>query len=179
MPGRELEERYLDWLYDQVASLKPRHKRLSYWKLFRQLQATIFVSIVPHDENRIADAKELRYEFLADAEDEQGDLDWIRSPCSMLELLVILSRVAAFEMDDRVDVWFWHFVEEVLDFGQFDDRNFNSHSQEEIDSTLNRVIWRQYEPDGHGGLFPLRSSARDQRDVELWYQLNAYLVEQF
>lgn len=178
MPSEPLDERYLNWLYGQVASVKIRHKHRTFWSLFRQLQETIFVAIVPHDDNRIADAKELRYEFLADTEDEQGDPDWVRSPCSMLELLIILSRAVAFEMDDPVEVWFWHFID-TLELEKFNDREFNSASQEEIDSTLNRVIWRTYKPDGHGGLFPLRDPIRDQRDVELWYQLNAYLLEQF
>lgn len=178
MPESSIDERYLNWLYDQFASVKTRHKQRSFRSLFRQLHSTIFVAIVGHDENRIADAKDLRYEFLADDEDEQGDLDWMRSPCSMLELLVILSRFASFEMDDRATSWFWHFLD-VLKLEQFNDRNYDEASQEEIERTLNRFIWRQYEPNGEGGLFPLRNPIRDQRDVELWYQLSAYLVEQF
>jgi len=178
MPSDRLDERYLNWLYSQVASVKTRTKHRTFWNLFKQLNETIFVAIVPHDENRIADARDLRYEFLGDAEDEQGDLEWMRSPCSMLELLIILSRHLAFEMDDPVDIWFWHLIE-MLDLEQFNDRNYNSQSQEVIERTLDRVIWRNYAPNGEGGLFPLRNSARDQRKVELWYQLNAYLLEQF
>lgn len=178
MPSAPLDERYLNWLYSQVASVKTRHKHRTFWNLFKQLNETIFVAIVPHDENRIADARDLRYEFMAEFEEERGDLDWMRSPCSVLELLIILSRALSFEMDDRVDVWFWHLIE-VLDLEQFNDREYNSQSQEVIASTLDRVIWRNYRADGHGGLFPLRDSARDQRKVELWYQLNAYLLEQF
>lgn len=178
MPSAPLDERYLNWLYSQVASVKTRHKHRTFWSLFRQLNDTIFVAIVPHDENRIADARDLRYEFLADAEDEQGDLEWMRKPCSMLELLQILSRALAFEMDDRAEIWFWHLLE-VLDLERFNDREYDTAAQEEIATTLDRVIWRNYERNGHGGLFPLRNADRDQRKVELWYQLNAYLLEQF
>ena len=178
MSTETLDERYLNWLYGQVASVKTRHKVRTFWSLFRQLYKTIFVAIVPHDENRIADCKDLRYEFLAEAEDEQGDLEWMRSPCSVLELLIILSRILAFEMDDKAETWFWHLIE-VLDLEQFNDREYNAHSQEVIANTLDRVIWRTYMPNGHGGLFPLRNPDRDQRKVELWYQLNAYLLEQF
>ena len=178
MPSEQLDERYLNWLYSQVASVKTRTKHRTFWELFRQLHETIFVAVVPHDENRIADATDLRYEFLADTEDEQGDLEWMRSPCSMLELLIILSKALAFEMDDPVDIWFWHLIE-VLKIEQFNDREYNESSREEIANTVDRVIWRTYKPNGEGGLFPLRDSARDQRKVELWYQLNAYLLEQF
>jgi len=178
MPLEELDEQYLEWLYSQVAPVKVSARTRTYWKLFHQMYKTIFVALAPHDENRIADGRDLRYEFLAEREDLQGDLDWMRSPCSMLELFIILARQLSFEMDDPVDVWFWHLME-TLDLVQFNDRKYNSHAEEEIERTLDRVIWRNYEPNGQGGLFPLRNPTRDQRKVELWYQLNAYLLEQF
>lgn len=178
MADEGLDERYLSWLYGQIVTVKTRARVRNHRKLFKQMHETIFVAIVPYDENRVADARDLRYEFLAEAEDEQGDLDWMRSPCSMLELFMILSRQLAFEMDDPVVPWFWHLIE-TLDLEQFNDREYDDHAQEAIARTLDRVIWRQYEPNGHGGLFPLRNPERDQRKVELWYQLNAYLLEQF
>lgn len=173
-----LDERYLKWLYGQVANVKTRAKNRTHWNLFRQMHDTIFVAQIDHDENRIADARDMRYEFLAEAEDEQGNRDWTRLPCSMLEVLIVLSRHLSFEMDDPVKTWFWHLIE-VLDLEQFNDREYNESSQEVIQETIDRVIWREYKPNGEGGLFPLRNPARDQREVELWYQLNAYLLEQF
>lgn len=178
MLNERLDKRYLDWLYSQAASVKTRSRTRGYRSLFRQLYETIFVAIVPHDENRLADAKDLRYEFLAENEDVQGDPEWMRSPCTMLELLVVLARYLAFEMDEDFHVWFWHLIE-VLDLAQFNDRYYDDQAQEVIAKTLDRVIWRTYSPNGEGGLFPLRNPNQDQRDVELWYQLNAYLLEQF
>lgn len=178
MSSERLDGQYLNWLYGQVASVKTRTKNRTFWSLFKQLNETIFVAVVPHDENRIADAKDLRYEFLADDEDVQGDLEWMGTPCTMLELLIILARALAFEMDDPVDIWFWHLIE-MLDLEQFNDRAYDKSAQEAIEKTIDRVIWRTYEPNGVGGLFPLRNSTRDQRKIELWYQLNAYLLEQF
>lgn len=178
MPAESLDERYLSWLYRQVANVKTRRGARTHWSLFKQMQDTIFVAIVSHDENRCADAKDLRYEFLAETEDEPGDPEWTGSPCTMLELFVVLSRALSFETDDPVNLWFWHLMEE-LDLEQFNDRKYDKHAQEVISDTMDRVIWRNYEPNGHGGLFPLREPPEDQRKVELWYQLNAYLIEQF
>lgn len=96
----------------------------------------------------------------------------------MFELLIILSRQLAFEMDEEAEPWFWHLIE-TLDLEQFHDHNYDDEAHEVIASTLERVIWRTYSRNGEGGLFPLRSSRRDQRKIELWYQLNAYLLEQF
>lgn len=178
MPSASLDERYLDWLYDQVALVKTRTGARSFRRLFEQMHKTIFVAIVSHDENRIADARDMRYEFLAQHKNERGDLDWMRAPCSMLELLIVLSRQLSFEMDDNTDAWFWHLVD-VLNLEQFNDHKYTRKAQEVVGSTLDRVIWRTYEPSGEGGLFPLRDPRRDQRKIELWYQLNAYLLEQF
>lgn len=181
MPELDLDEQYLEWLYGQVAPVKARTRTRTYWSLFNHLYGTIFVAIVPHDENRIADGKDLRYEFLAEREDLQGDLEWMRSPCTMLELFIILARLLAFEMDDAPMVWFWHLMD-TLGMKQFNDREYNEHPdhvEETVTHILDRVIWRNYRPDGRGGCFPLRDPDRDQRKVELWYQLNAYLLELF
>jgi hypothetical protein len=173
-----LDEGYLNWLTNQVSRSRSRAKVRNHRKLFQQLQDTIFVAVVPFDDNRIADARDLRYEYLAETEDEAGDPDWTRSPASMLEVLIVLSRALAFEMDDPVTPWFWHLIE-TLELERFNDREYDNHAQEAIAETLDRVIWRRYAADGSGGLFPLRRPERDQRKVELWYQLNAYLLEQF
>lgn len=96
----------------------------------------------------------------------------------MLEMMIALSRVLSFEADGEPRVWFWHLIE-MLDLEQYNDRNYNANrlAERKIDEALDRVIWRTYSPNGRGGLFPLNRATRDQRDVELWYQLSAYLLE--
>lgn len=178
MTFEELDERYLHWLYSQVANVKVKPRTRTYWSLMRQIYETIFVALVPHDENRIADSRELRYEFLAECEDVEGDPEWIRLPATMLELLIVLARQLAFEMDDAPGVWFWHLIER-LGLRDFTDSKYDSHAEKVVRKALDRVIWRTYSYDGDGGLFPLENPGSDQREVELWYQLNAYLMEQF
>lgn len=48
---------------------------------------------------------------------------------------------------------------------------------EKIEKILDTVINRKYKRNGLGGFFPLKHADRDQRKVELWYQLNAYVLE--
>jgi len=48
---------------------------------------------------------------------------------------------------------------------------------EYVEDVTHAVIWRTYNENGNGGLFPLRDSDQDQRQVEIWYQLSAYLLE--
>jgi hypothetical protein len=96
--------------------------------------------------------------------------------CSMLELLIALSRRLSFEAEGEPRDWFWHMLEN-LDLEQFNDQEYNDLYAKGIDKLLDQVIWRTYFPDGSGGIFPLREPKEDQRDVEIWYQLSAYLLE--
>ena len=40
-------------------------------------------------------------------------------------------------------------------------------------------VERRYKRSGEGGLFPLKNAAKDQRKVEIWYQLSSYLLENY
>lgn len=173
-----LDERYLVWLYGQVAEIKVRSRARRHWNLVRRLHETIFVAIVPHDENRVADAKDLRRAYLDEHEEERWDRAWMRSPATMMEVLLVLAKALAFETDEPTRVWFWHLID-TLELRYANDSVWDAYVEDNVDSVLERVIWRQYSSDGRGGLFPLDKPVRDQRDVELWYQLNAYLLEHF
>lgn len=46
-----------------------------------------------------------------------------------------------------------------------------------IDMVFKQLNSRYYKSDGFGGLFPLSNPMGDQRYVEVWYQMMAYLAE--
>lgn len=168
-----LDDRYFTWLYSQVGVVEERNKSRTYWKLLRRMYQTEFIWLIPNDDNRVEDGRELRYEWMH-AEDIRADPEWLALACSFLEMLIALSRRLAFEGDGHPETWFWHLIEN-LDLMDCTDRvRFDLG---EVDDILDRVIYRTYSPDGVGGLFPLRHARRDQRDVELWYQMQAYLIE--
>lgn len=175
MTGVPLDELYFVWLYERVAD--PEHD-LTYWKLFRVLHSTEFAWVVPNDENRIKDGKRLREKFLDDRHIRlrRSDRDWIELGCSMLELMVGLAQRLEFEADGGgAHFWFWVLMENI-GLSEFDDSC--ELPEDYISEVLERVIQRYYEPDGHGGFFPLEHPREDQRDVELWSQLSAYVLEQ-
>jgi len=172
-----LDEQYLTWLYSQVASLKLKNPTRTHWNLLRQLYKKEFVWLVPNDDNRLEDGRDLRREFVESCGIDNPDPNWLDMGCSMLEMLIGLSRKLSFEADGEARVWFWHLIATV-DLMKYNDRHYDDLARLEIDEVLERIIWRQYAPDGTGGLFPLRNPTEDQREVELWYQLNAYLIEQ-
>lgn len=171
-----LDERYFSWLYSQVASVKTRGLHRTYWSLLRQLHSKEFVWFIPNDDNRVEDGRDLRYEFLED--NDIGDVDpwWLGLGCSMFELLIGLARRLSFEAEGEPRVWFWHLIEQ-MDLEQYNDKAYDTRSEQVIDEACDTVIWRTYKRNGEGGLFPLRRPREDQREVELWYQLNAYLLE--
>lgn len=173
-----LDEQYLTWLYSRVSPLRLKNPSRTHWGLLRQMYKTQFIWWIPNDDNRMEDGRELRREFLEEEGITNVDRNWLDLGCSMLEMLIALSRRLAFEVDGESRAWFWHLVE-VIELYKFNDKKYNEEAQRIIDETLDRIIWRNYEPDGKGGLFPLRNPSNDQRKVELWYQASAYLVEQF
>ena len=142
----------------------------------RQLYVKEFVWLIPNDDNRAEDGKELRYEFINEHGIDEVDQAWLDLGCSVLEMMIALARRAAFESDDEVVEWFWRFIFN-LGLTQHTDIAYTSKTEREVDNVLDTVIFRTYDADGLGGLFPLTHPRQDQRKVELWYQLAAYLSE--
>lgn len=177
--NKPLDELYFVWLYNQVGDPEIEDPTRTYWRILRQLYTKEFVWVVPNDDNRIADGTDLRYEFVDESELTDVDLNWIRLGCSMLELLIGLSRRLSFEADGEPREWFWELMQN-LGLHKYDDKRYSNKpetAEKVTDTVLDRVIWRNYQPDGQGGLFPLKRTDKDQRDVELWYQLSEYVLE--
>lgn len=175
-----LDGQYLTWLYGQVADIKEKNPARTYWSVCRQLYKKEFVWLFANDDNRIEDGRELRYEFIDSYDIEEVDPEWLSMGCSMLELLVGLSRRLSFDAEGEPREWFWQMLENLdLDLSRIHDRRFNTLREWEIDQALDQVIWRTYSADGHGGLFPLRGADRDQREIEIWYQASAYIMERY
>lgn len=174
-----LDERYLCWLYSQVASVKLKSPARTYWSLMRTLFTTEFVWLVANDDNRLEDGRDLRREFLEEEAIDDASHEWLSIGCSFLEMLIGLSRRLVFEADEDTNVgeWFWHLLGNI-NLGNFNDEHFQTEEQQAyVNHVLETVIWRNYRSDGVGGLFPLREPQEDQRRVELWYQLSKYLLE--
>ena len=172
--NEQLDELYIQWLYSQVASVRLRNPSRTYWRILRQLYVKEFIWIIPNDDNRVEDGRDLRYEFIEELGLRDIDEAWLRQGCSFLEMLIGLSRRLSFEDDGEPRTWFWKLMEN-LNLEQYNDNALIP--EQEVDDILDTVIFRTYRRDGRGGLFPLRNARYDQRDVEIWYQLSAYLLE--
>lgn len=173
---RTLDERYLDWLYSLVLPVSIRNPARSYRKLLNHLFKRAFTWHVPNDDNRIEDARELRYEFLDRYVIEDDDPEWTDLELSVLEVLIALARRASFETSELPDIWFGRFLDH-LDLREYTDAIYVQGAWEDVDAAIDIFVNREYDRNGLGGLFPLRDAKYDQRQVELWYQMAAYLIE--
>lgn len=174
-----LDELYLNWLFHEVVPRRMTPGRFKHWHLLRQMYKKEFVWLIPNDDNRVEDGRELRREFFKET-GAQFDDEWSDLGCSLLEMLIALSRRLAFEADGTPREWFWALLRNmrVDDFIDPFYEDLPEKIENAVDTALDKLVWRQYEYDGTGGgLFPLVYPDRDQRDVEIWYQLNAYLLE--
>lgn len=166
----KLNNEYFKWLFDLVC--KDRYSdRISYEKLLRYLHDTEFIFSIRRDEGRAKDGIDLRDRF----EDIYGG--HITGPCSVLEMMVALAlRCEETIMDDgaigdRTGQWFWGMVVN-LGLGSMSDDRFDINY---VESVVYRFLYREYEPDGRGGLFTIKKCEYDLRNVEIWFQLLWYL----
>jgi len=159
---RDLE--YYQWLTSQIEI--PTGK--TYHELFERLHETEFVWMVQGDDNRIVDAMDLRSEFIH---------GWkaARRPVSVLELLIAVSRRTEWVAGGTASQWAWILLKN-LKLSKASDP-WNASKAQRVDEILENFIWRTYEPDGRGGFFPLRHPTSDQRQLEIWFQMQAYAIE--
>lgn len=166
---------YFDYLCRKVGIGGPEgrpYRRLASWLL-----AKPFASDVNGDQNRIADGMKLRY----------GYSDAPKGVCRVLEVLAALCQKMVYMADGMVSdtenkeaEWFMTMLENLGVASLTDDIWDRSASDAEQIMTDQIGVWlrREYEYDGTGGIFPLDHPHDDQAKVELWYQMNAYLMEQ-
>lgn len=168
-----IDNLYFNWLCAKVITVEVPTPSTTYWKLLRKLFDTEFVWLLSGDDNRAEDGIELRKEFLR-AANEKADDSWNNLGCSIFEMLIAFSRVLEFETDDPASQWFWVFLENL---GIADLNDAADLEMANVDEILRKFVWRIYNEDGSGGLFPLKYPNRDQLKVEIWYQFCDYLID--
>ena len=163
---KQINYRYYEWLISQIDI--PNGK--SYNDLFEKMHNLEFVWTVPNDDNRVQDGLDLRPEF---ANGKVSDL--VLEGVTFLEVLIALSRRLAFTAGGDARRWAWVLIKN-LRFHKMADP-LSEQKAAIVDDKLDAVIWRTYQRDGRGGFFPLRNTLEDQTKVEIWYQMNAYVIE--
>lgn len=158
-----------DEYFERLCHVVSVRESVSYNKLLSFLHNTEFKYVIPKDRNRASDGICLRVRF--------GDSVPYDYPCSVLEMMVALAiRCETTIMDnaeigDRTSQWFWNMIVN-LGLGHMTDDRFD---EDYVRDVVDKFLYREYEPDGTGGLFRIRNCEYDLRDVEIWYQMCWYL----
>lgn len=167
---------YHEWICELMCANLPEHS--NYRNLLLDLDEKEFIWSHPMDENRDIDGLTLRKEYYFDNGMDVRDVPI--SPRSCLEVLAAFSRRIELEVmgepgDDHIEKWFWIMLDN-LGLLEFDDDHYNHGLVVHI---LDVWLVRNINSKGQNGIFPLKKTTKDQRDVEMWYQMQAYLMENY
>ena len=176
MRNKQLLNNYYLWLLGIVDGagyfIDDYNKML--WKLFE----TDFVWLLEMDSNRALDALDLRYEYVHMYGGHPcREFEW--KDASVLEVLIALANNWEHEITydsrigDRTAQWFWLMLKN-LGLTEYTNSVYN---EEEIDEIVNIWIFRRFEKNGKGSPFPVKSGKGDQKKVEIWYQLQQFVLE--
>lgn len=175
-----LNNEYFDWLVEIVCKNR-FSKQISYKRLLMQLHSISFkgVGLFKRDRNRVQDGINLRYRFADELYTMHSRfvLNYLSGPCSVLEMMVALAMKCEEtimdnpEYGDRTGQWFWQMISSMGLSHMTDD----IYNKEAVDFAVNRMLNREYAPNGEGGLFTIRGFDGDLREVDIWTQLCWYL----
>lgn len=170
--ANSVNSEYLQWLMELTGMDNPNE---SYLFLASTLFKTPFISYIDFDTNRIADGRQLRIEYEQTCRYTLEDKN--EFVCSVFEVLLALSRRMEMQTDIQAIDWFWNLLENLNLHHYTDKQYYDNGGPVEISNILDRWIERKYHRSGRMGVFPLNYTKNDQRDVELWYQMQSYLKE--
>lgn len=166
------DERYLVWLCGLINSREFEERLHDSNPMIDGLFFEPFFDYIPNDDNRAAEGRGLRDRYQNESA-RQLTRRLYMGPCSMLEMIIALAHRFAWEIvgleetvEENIPNCFWTMID-----------NLALNATHKNLGRLQILNKREYKADGNGGLFPLRNPKEDQREVEIWYQLMAYLNE--
>lgn len=159
---------YRDWLIKYCG-----FKLRGYDLLIDQLHNSPFEVVLDRDINRLKDGESLRQHFLI----ENGiNGDFYEHNVGVLEVLIALAvRIDCDFIGNpnkpHPEIMFWEMICN-LGLDKFDDKHYNSDA---VYNILGVWIGRKFDKNGFGSVFPLPKTYTDQRKIELWRQMTAYV----
>lgn len=156
------DELYLRWLIDLVATPNEINRYLEVSKI---LYSEPYVPVHIMDENRAIDGIELRQEWLSLYDEHAYIYDgWLEEPCSVLEMLVALSRRANFTATSMTTAeWFKTMLDNLS--LRIPDVNFQENKHK---------VYYILDLMDHGEISPFPTNYPDYKD-QLWDQMMEYI----
>ncbi len=165
----EISGYFLD-LYEETG-LK---RRGDYFEIARILFETPFRAVLIFDQNRSLEAFSMReWLFGSVGKDYKGPVNCLEILWSVALKMSDLSVGNDGYLDPREGFW---EIFSNLGLDKFEEIRSISEGRE-ASFLINRWLDRGFDRRGNGGLFPLKKPRKDQRKVEIWYQMQEYLEE--
>lgn len=163
----EHDRRYFSWLCSMVG-VRPSGIA---GELLREFHTHAFTPNVERDQNRYEDGQCLRKAFSFESDIRHVPDEWYEEKCSFLEMMIAISERLGLHIDADTSTAFWHLM-----------RNLGLNKMSDVpDTVVERIVGeindRTFDRDGEGSLFPLRVATRDQRHIEMYSQMQDYIME--
>lgn len=152
-----------------------------YGKLFEILHNIEFTWLIDRDENRESDGIELRGNYDIPYEiDERDEIEFENHWCSVLEMLIGLSiRVDDEFIGDPAEEHPEIFFMEMIKNLGLDIYKGSRFRKKDVHVIIEKWLNREFDKDGRGSPFPIKKDHRDQRNLEIWDQMNSYIFERY
>ncbi len=178
-----LDEGYFRFLI-RILGWEKRSSPGGFFELANILYTTPFSWVIDRDSNRAQDAFDLRQEFVSEYV-PNADSHWVGLDVSVLEVLTALAQRCSFQTEGALSEdrttgdWLTLMLDNLGLLRLLDIYAIDSEDWEfEVRDILHRWMFREYQRNGVGGIFPLEHSRTDQRRAELWDQASSYLMEE-
>lgn len=167
---------YYEWLLEQIDF----YEQPIYWKACDTLFQRPYYSTFPMDENRAHDGARLRSVFCEETGSVlgYGDFD---CECTVLEMMIGLAHRIEFDnmhdpdLGDRTHEWFWAMFNN-LGLDAYDDYMFD---EADVNNIVDIFLERRYDRHGNGSLFTITNPNLDARKLQIWYQAQHWLQENY
>jgi len=172
---------YIEWVAkDKLGLSDNEYKNYSF--LINTLSQIEFIWVHPMDKNRADDGIELRGRFSYETGYFLDSSSGITNKCSFFEMIAGLAikievQIMRNSSGDRTSMWFFEMIKN-LGFYEYTNKNWKAEYENNIRDICQKVIKREYNNDGKGGLFPLKTK-KNWMNEEIWIQCMTYLKENF
>lgn len=172
---------YIEWVCSEILNLnKDEYNDLLY--LIRTLNEIEFTYSVPLDENRAADGLNLRSDYCYETGKYLDKSSGLLPNCTVFEMMAALaykcesSIMYNYRNGLHPERWFFIMLNN-LGIRECTVHNWDSKTSDYIYNCVHKMLHRQYKKNGEGGLFVIKNPKIDQREVDIWKQMNAFLNE--
>lgn len=181
MRNNDILYKYETHLYEKVEN--DSHDIADYSKLLDTLFRIPFRSYIYMDNNRMEDASDMRFDYISELFNSKEDTSIIEDRyISVLEVLIALAIRMEKDIlcdpmseNDHSSDHFWVFLRNL---GVENDTN-DDYFEENVRKKCEIWMTREYDFNGNGSIFPLKGNKNDARKMEIWTQMNIYILENY